>query len=146
MMFPDNLRSQYFKSTKFLEKGTCTEQGTTNSYYYDFRNQWPGVAAIPVQMDDESCLNGWGFGNLASSAEDIAKFYYQYFGTEKIISYETAASMMHFDYMNSPNFNISYGLGTMPMWFDPKVGPNRDVYPKYQYFEIIGHGGQDWGS
>jgi len=42
-------------------------------------------------MDDDSCLNGWGFGNLASSAEDVAKFFYQDFGTENMIKYETAA-------------------------------------------------------
>jgi len=54
--------------------------------------------------------------------------------------------MMHFDYMNSKAFNISYGLGVMPMFFDPAIGPNKDVYPNYQFFEIIGHGGQDWGS
>ena len=54
--------------------------------------------------------------------------------------------MMHFDYMNNKYFNISYGLGVIPMWFDPAIGPNKDVYPNYQYFEIIGHAGQDWGS
>jgi len=54
--------------------------------------------------------------------------------------------MMHFDYMNNKYFNISYGLGVMPMFFDPTVGPNKDFYPNYQYFEILGHGGEDWGS
>jgi hypothetical protein len=48
-------------------------------------------------MGDDSCLNGWGFGNLAASAHDLASFYFQYFGTEKIIKHETAAKMMHFD-------------------------------------------------
>lgn len=52
-------------------------------------------------MGDDSCLNGWGFGNLAASAHDLASFYFQYFGTEKIIKHETAAKMMHFDYMNN---------------------------------------------
>jgi hypothetical protein len=32
MMFPDNLRSQYFTSTKFLKDGSCIVQGATNSY------------------------------------------------------------------------------------------------------------------
>ena len=132
MMFPDNLKSQFFKSTKFLGEGTCAKQGTTNSYFYSFENQWPALSATPVQMDDDSCLNGWGFGNLAASAEDVAKFYYQYFGSEKIIKYETAAKMMHFDYMDNKYFNVSYGLGVIPMWFDPAIGPNKDVYPNYQ--------------
>jgi hypothetical protein len=91
-------------------------------------------------MDFDSCLNGWGFGNLAASAEDVAKFYYQYFGTEKFIKHETAAQMMEFAYMNNPYFNISYGLGVIPMDYDPKTGPGND-YPNYSYFELMGHAG-----
>jgi hypothetical protein len=49
--------------------------------------------------------------------------------------------MMHFDYMNNKYFNISYGLGVIPMYYDPAKGPNKDVYPNYQYFEILGHAG-----
>jgi hypothetical protein len=71
-------------------------------------------------LENDSCLNGWGFGNLAASANDVARFYYEYFGSEKIISYETAAQMMEFRYMNDPSFNVSYGLGTMPTYTDPK--------------------------
>ena len=54
--------------------------------------------------------------------------------------------MMHFDYMNNKYFNISYGLGVFPMWYDYSKDPSKDVYPHYQFFEIIGHAGQDWGS
>jgi len=97
-------------------------------------------------MDDDSCLNGWGFGNLAASANDVARFYYAYFGSENIIKHETAAQMMEFRYMNDPVFNVSYGLGTMPEYTDPKQDPDRDVYPNYQPYEVIGHAGADWGS
>jgi hypothetical protein len=54
--------------------------------------------------------------------------------------------MMEFRYMNAKDFNVSYGLGTMPTFTDPKKDPNEDVYPNYQMFEIIGHAGADWGS
>jgi hypothetical protein len=47
MMFPDNFKSEFFKSTKFLGDGTCALQGTTNSYLWKIKNQWPGMAATP---------------------------------------------------------------------------------------------------
>ena len=33
-----------------------------------------------------SCLNGWGFGNIAATAMDISKFWYQYMGTENFLT------------------------------------------------------------
>lgn len=73
----------------------------------------PGLKLSEVDLDNDSCLNGWGFGNLAASASDVSRFLYEYFGSERIIKYETAAQMMDFSYMNDPEFNVSYGLGVM---------------------------------
>lgn len=91
-------------------------------------------------------MNGWGFGNLAASANDIAKFYFEEFGGENFIKYKTAAEMMHFSYMNDPVFNVSYGLGVMTEYYDPKIDPGKEVYPNFQEFQLLGHAGADWGS
>jgi len=53
---------------------------------------------------------------------------------------------MEFRYMNDADFNVSYGLGVMPTYTDPKRDPARDTYPNYELFEIIGHAGADWCS
>ena len=129
-----------------MKSGTCRDQDTVHTYLVDFKNQWPGIKISDIDLEDYSCLNGWGFGNLAASANDIAKFYYAYFGSEEVITYNTAAKMMEFRYMNDPVFNVSYGLGTMPEYNNPKQDPAKDTYPNYETFEIIGHAGADWGS
>lgn len=85
----------------------------------------PGIKITGIDLENDSCLNGWGFGNLASSANDVAKFHFEYFGSEKIIKYETAAQMIYFSYMKDPNFNVSYGLGVMPGYFGTKTDPNK---------------------
>lgn len=54
--------------------------------------------------------------------------------------------MMEFRFMNDPTFNVSYGLGTMNMYYDSRKDPTKDVYPNYDQYELIGHAGADWGS
>jgi hypothetical protein len=101
-----------------------------------------------MNIDGDSCLNGWAFGNIAASSRDIAKFYLEYLGSENLINKTTAAQLMDFDYMTDKRFNISYGLGIIPVVFDVANGssnPNH-VYPNYPANEIIGHLGEDWGS
>ena len=55
---------------------------------------------------------------------------------------------MNFEYMSERGFNISYGLGIIPMVYpvaNGSMNPNH-VYPNYPSNEIIGHLGEDWGS
>jgi len=75
-IFPENLRSEYFKNTKFMKPGTCRDQDTVHTYLIAIDNQLPGLKLTSIDLDDDSCLNGWGFGNLAASASDVAKFYH----------------------------------------------------------------------
>jgi hypothetical protein len=91
LIFPEELRNNFFKQTKFMKPGTCKDQDTVNTYLIGIENEWPALKFTDVDLDNDSCLNGWGFGNLAASANDVARFYYEFFGSENIISYETAA-------------------------------------------------------
>lgn len=64
-------------------------------------------------------MNGYGFGNLAVSAHDLAMFFYDSFGTNDILSSETQYLMTYDDFEPLTNLgNIQYGLGIINMnWF-----------------------------
>ena len=59
-----------------------------HSYESRVSNEWPGSQFSFFDYYEKTCANGWGFGNVALSASDSAKFWYEYLGTENIISNE----------------------------------------------------------
>ena len=91
---------------------------------------------------DYSCLNGWGFGNIAATSEDISKFFYQYLGTENIVSDSMKAKMVNWE-SGGHSFYFTYGLGLMPLSWDVQEGENANDTSKYT---LYGHAGMDWGS
>ena len=111
-------------------------------------NEYPGLKVTEYDIISDSCLNGWGFGNIAATALDVAKYYFEYFGSENLISYESAAKMMNFEYMDSKSFNITYGVGLTPMVFPSanNISSPNHPYPNFPENELIGHAGEDWGS
>jgi hypothetical protein len=64
-------------------------------------------------MYNTSCLNGFAFGNIGTSATDAARFFYELFGPEpRILSATSVKAMRTFGpgYV-MPYYNTSYGLG-----------------------------------
>lgn len=107
------------------------------------KNEWPGYEYSYLNLDDYSCLDGWGFGNIAASADDVAKFFYQYLGTENLIKKETLNKMMNWEYGGGTDgFKFEYGLGFMPLGYRVMPGEDDDFYGRH----VIGHAGLDWGS
>ena len=79
------------------------------------KNEWPGSEYSYLDLDDLSCLDGWGFGNIAATVDDVAKFFYEYLGTENLIKKETLAKMMNWEAGGGTDgFKFVYGLGFMP--------------------------------
>ena len=67
-------------------RGKCSKyQGLTQTYYTELSGLWPAISVIHHDLDDDSCLNGWGFGNIASSAKDASQFFWELFGTENLL-------------------------------------------------------------
>lgn len=93
---------------------------------------------------DYSCLDGWGFGNIAVTSEDISKFFYQYLGTENIISDSMKAKMLNWEHgEGDEHFRFTYGLGLMRMGWTVQKGENANDTSKYT---LLGHAGMDWAS
>ena len=108
------------------------------------KNEWPGTEYYYLDLDNFSCLDGWGFGNIAATAEDVAKFFYQYLGTENLIKKETLAQMMNWEMGGgSDGFKFIYGLGFMPLMWPVK---HDQVATEFKKYAVIGHAGLDWGS
>jgi len=88
---------------------------------------------------DYSCLNGWGFGNIASSARDVAKFFFEYLGSESMVS-DSMKKIMMSDWEHgggTDGFSFEYALGLMPL-------PYKNFGEGFTY--LVGHAGMDWGS
>ena len=93
-------------------------------------------------MDDFSCLNGWGFGNIATSAADASKFLWELLGTENLISKKYQDIMLSDYEHSSSGFRFSYYLGLMKECRSPinATGTNENQTC------VFGHVGADWGS
>jgi hypothetical protein len=76
-----------------------------------------------LNLDDYSCQNEWGAGNIAASATDVSKFFYQYGLTENMISTESLNKMFNWEAGGGTDgFKFVYGLGFMPKLFPVKDG------------------------
>lgn len=103
--------------------------GCTVDYFYD--------------LEDNSCLNGWAMGNVASTGKNLAMFFRDLYsglpdanGGPRLLSRSTVAKMSVFH----PLFNswcpgCTYGLAS----FGGITVGNEKV-------SVLGHSGQDWGS
>ena len=127
-----------------MKNGKCSEyKDVTQQYMLGSRNEWPGSEYYYQDLDDYSCLDGWGFGNIAASADDVAKFFYEYLGTENLIKKETLNKMMNWEYGGGTDgFRFIYGLGFMPLGYRVMKNESDDFYATH----VIGHAGLDWGS
>lgn len=97
-MFPKKYNRAYFNETMFFGKGKCSKySNVTHSYGLLQKNEWPGIEYDYIDLYDFSCLNGWGFGNIAATASNGAKFFYELLGTNNFINDTTKETMMNWE-------------------------------------------------
>lgn len=127
-----------FADTIFPQDGSCAEYGTIRQYapYVDAKNRRYGLYDIA----DDSCLNGWTCGNVATSARDLAAFWFSLRAGE-IVDGASLEEMFAFKPLTTGwSVGLEYGLGSMASGFrstDGKYDENATLY---------GHGGEDYGS
>jgi len=140
-----------FDHTIFPIHGSCADyEGVPHQYETSWSSLgsgwssggdgWSQFSFIDIQSD--SCLNGWTCGNIAQAPSDTARFYYELLRDDgsKLLS---AASIDAMKSMQSQTTGwgagwLSYGLGLMPVdWF----GSDNSTQTY-----AVGHGGEDWGS
>lgn len=128
----------------WTKEGRCSKYGNvTQQYMATSRNEFPGQEFYYENLYEYSCLNGWGFGNIAATVDDVAKFFYEYLGTENLIKKETLAKMMNWEAGGGTDgFEFVYGLGFMPNVYPVMAGQDTNFKKR----AIIGHAGLDWGS
>jgi hypothetical protein len=47
---------------------------------------WPALEVNFLDLYDLSCLDGWGFGNIATTAGDASRFFWELLGTHNILN------------------------------------------------------------
>jgi hypothetical protein len=115
-IFPPKLRAR-LNHTMFINHGMCSEfakQGMTHTYMSTEKGKWPATEISYTDYWNKTCANGWGFGNIAVNAKDAAIFWYEYLGTENLISDESKAVLFHFGLGYTFKWNwYAYGGGLM---------------------------------
>ena len=63
-----------------MKEGKCSSkppsERVTHNYLISYGGAWPADFYSYEDLFGYSCLNGWGFGNIAVTAMDISKFFY----------------------------------------------------------------------
>jgi len=103
-----------------------------------------------IDMYQHSCLNGWMFGNIITSAWDSAYYIFSVYSPnastplvssaslKQITKYERATAGWGLDQ------NLTYGLGSMQIDLQGFFKMKTATPQEYRYW--IGHAGQDYGS
>eukprot|EP00040_Diaphanoeca_grandis_P009265 m.48216 g.48216 ORF g.48216 m.48216 type:complete len:460 (-) comp20690_c0_seq1:260-1639(-) len=150
---PVELRDSY-PGTTFFKRGPCSKYTNVSHYF-----QWLGVDKTThksefIDMYDHSCLNGFAFGNIGTTATDAAKFFYDLLGPEKkIVSGRSVLEMQQFGpglMMATPGlyYGVSYGLG---IWETTHLSMyeawlNNSHPHLWKYLTYVGHAGDDYGT
>jgi CubicO group peptidase (beta-lactamase class C family) len=138
-VIPESLRAQ-FNHTTFPSGGPCSSYDSViHQYHLAYDRAQKGL--VFNDLIEDSCLNGWTFGNIAASALDVASFYYHLLRPgSTIVSTETQAIMMQMQHLTTGwSSGLPYGYGLMTEGFRLNKG-------NYSIAGLIGHGGEDWGS
>lgn len=64
-------------------------------------------------MLNDSCLNGWGFGNIATTAADASRFFYELLGTNNILNPKYQQIMESDFEVAATGWRFNYSLGLM---------------------------------
>lgn len=137
-----------YSHTSFAKHGPCTD-------YPDVSHQY---ADEYTDMQAKSCLNGWTMGNILTTGEDMAQFFYDLFALaptgQGLVNATTLKAMTkvwspmpHDDWCEGPEGQGScqYALGLQ------RHHEALDVWPvaageTYEDVKLVGHNGQNWGS
>jgi len=122
--------------TRFLTTGPCYKQGTVNQY-----KLMEDGKIINLQAD--SCLNGWTMGNIAAAPRDVAALYWTLLSGKAetpLLSAAGVKEMTAFKPLTVGwSIGLMYGIGTM-LWNTTQTFFAPPNIP------VVGHGGQDWAS
>ena len=122
---------------RFLDHGRMHDQGLA----------LPGIAGGTEIFEQDGSVLGWSCGNLAASAQDVARFYFDLLGNESspIVSKASRGAMMATRPLDTgwARGYLEYGSGLMIETVDPKTGiiPAQVDTPG----AYIGHGGETYG-
>ena len=110
-----------------------------------------------VDLYDDSCLNGWTMGNIATTPSEVTKFYHALF-TEKIVSAESIKQMTTWKplttgFARGAPYGFALFLQQVKLPLDGVKRCNGLPYCKCSLFrgcefqvDAVGHPGLDWGS
>ena len=104
-----------------------------------------------------SCLNGWTMGNLASSALDLATFFFDLFTLPKerggFLRHDSLMEMTTFKRLNDTwcegpqgAGSCSYGMGILTDQLGQDFWTLQDTSADPNAVKVLGHPGEDWGS
>mmetsp|Transcript_773 Transcript_773/g.1470 ORF Transcript_773/g.1470 Transcript_773/m.1470 type:complete len:477 (+) Transcript_773:38-1468(+) len=145
-----------YSRTSFLNLGRCSQYpGVAHQYAWQY---W-GNKSNMQQFKDlyaNSCLNGWTMGNIASSAKDLATFFYDLFTLPvEDGGFLTNSSLQEMKKMKRLSDNwcfgptgagsCKYGMGILTDQVGQDVWPLQDP-SQAEAVRVIGHPGEDWGS
>lgn len=136
---PDALRGD-FNDTIFVNGGKCSAARGVTHQYAAWRNDTTKEFGF-FDIFDDSCLNAWTAGNLATTTLDLARFWDHLFKT-RLTTADRLAEMKAFAPLTSGWMEgLEYGLGIMASTWKDTAGA---FVP--EGLMVLGHGGEDYGS
>ena len=156
----NNAAPRRYPQTSFLRLGRCSQ-------YQHIAHQYatnPIVHPVPKvvewnDLEDASCLNGWTMGNIASTARDLAAFFYDMVTLAPtgsgFVNSSTLALMTEWHGLSDTwcegpygtAATCKYGLGLFrdqyaQDWWPTLSNATADI----DNARVLGHPGEDWGS
>jgi CubicO group peptidase (beta-lactamase class C family) len=153
--------SNRYPHTSFLKFGRCLQYpGIAHQWAVPYIQPANSVANVTyTDLSASSCLNGWTMGNIASTGEDLATFFYDMYTLaptgKGYVNSTTLEMMQQYKPLNDtwcygpkgPG-SCSYGLSLFKDQFAQDVwifaDANADADP--DSVRVVGHPGEDWGS
>ncbi|CAK9107965.1 D-alanyl-D-alanine carboxypeptidase [Durusdinium trenchii] len=150
-------RSGRYSHTSFSRLGRCIQYpGIAHQYAW---KSWLSQNNSETFSDllYTSCLNGWTMGNIASSALDLATFFFDLFSLPKERGgFLTRQSLLRMQQMKTLNDtwcegptgpgSCSYGMGLLQDQLGQDFWVLQDPTEDLSKIKVIGHPGEDWGS
>lgn len=150
-VIPPKLRaSGRYSNTFFAGRGPCKKYPRVAHQYA--RDLTAGKEWIFEDLYYKSCLNGWTMGNIVSTAEDLAKFYYDIQELKEspdgFVNATTLGQMMNFRELRAEWCDgCQYGFGFLRGEYEQDGWPVLDNETWSQDdVELLGHSGENWGS
>jgi len=146
-------RAGRYQYTSFPKLGRCAQYpGLAHQWAMELRR--PDSAPLFMDLELASCLNGWTMGNIATTGEDLSRFFYDIFNQTAFVNATTLARMQQWHRLRDTwcfgpggKGTCQYGLGLLI----DQVG--QDIWPLLNETaeardaaRVVGHPGEDWGS